>query len=158
MNAFDWLTLIVCALLLLNKAARNAAFILLAGKLFYFLLIIDMAAIWYYSVSALLNVVMGRFLFTKYKGASFCAYSMVVINVLGFLLWYSYYPPFLYNLIFGIAIAVQLMLTIPREFLHGRIGNNIKHPLAGSASFDSCSAHATMCKIHTSKKTICAKK
>ena len=148
----DWAILAVCLLLLINKATREGAFILISAKVIYSLFIIDRSATLYYSLVAALNLVAGILLQYKYKIAAFCAYLLVPVNVLGFYLWVNYYSPDLYNVISGIIIIIQLIAISMRLLTHGRTRDNNQHPLAFPHGFDSRQACDTMYKTPSDKK------
>jgi len=138
--------LVVCVLLLINKASRSGAIILIIGKGIYYLAIVGISPLLYYSLAASLNLIMGLFLHDEYKMPALCAYLLVPVNVLGFYLWYDYYPPDLYNVISVIILSIQLLLLSTRILTHGRSRDNIKHPLAFPDGFDSRQACDTMYK------------
>jgi len=148
----DWAILAVCLLLLINKATREGAFILISAKVIYSLFIIDIDGILYYSLTAALNIAAGIFLQYKYKIAAICAYALIPVNVLGFFLWANYYSPDLYNVISGIIIIIQLIAIVMRLLTHGRTRDNIQHPLAFLHGFDSHQACDTMYKTPPDKK------
>jgi hypothetical protein len=152
MNYVDCAIIAICMLLLINKATREGAFILISAKVIYSLFIIDRSATLYYSLTAALNIVAGMFLQHKYKLAAICAYVLVAVNVLGFYLWVNYYPPDLYNVISVIIIIIQLIAISTRLLTHGRTRDNNKYPLAFPHGFNSNKACDTMYKTASSKK------
>ena len=146
MNTVDWAILVICVLLLINKATREGAFIFISAKVIYSLFIIDTSATFYYSLTAALNLISGMFLQYKYKMAAICAFLLVPVNVLGFYLWVNYYPPDLYNVISVIIIVIQLIAISTRLLTHGSSRDNNQHPLAFVHGFNSNKACGTMLK------------
>jgi hypothetical protein len=157
MTIYDIAMIVVCLLLLINKASREGALILIIGKAVYYLFIIDVSPLLYYSLAATLNLVMGVFLHYEYKISALCAYLLVPVNVLGFYLWYDYYPPDLYNVISVIILTIQLIWVATRILTHGRSRYSDKHSLAFPAGFDSRQESGTMYKTTSSEKTRCEK-
>ncbi len=143
----------VCLLLLINKSTRDAAIVLIIGKSIYYLLIVGINPLLYYSLAATLNLIMGNVLRHEYKMTAICAYLLVPVNVLGFCLWVNYYPHDLYNVISGIIIVIQLITLSIRILTHGSSRDNIKYPLAFVHGFNSIQACGTINKTVATKIT-----
>ena len=118
---------------------------------FYAQFIVYFSDIYYYSCSALLNLVTGIALHSINKRAAICSYLLVLTNVLGFWLWFNYYESVIYDNIALFILAIQAVLVLPKGALNG-FRFNIKHSLAESAFFDSNRACVTMYKNHSTKK------
>ncbi len=154
MNLFNFLTaniqdvmiMFVCFLLLIPKASRDAAIVLIVGKSIYYMFIVGISPLLYYSLAATLNLFMGNALRYEYKIPAICAYVLIPVNVLGFYLWVNYYPPDLYNVISVIIITIQLIAISMRLITHGSSRDNNQHPLALVHGFNSNKACGTMRK------------
>ena len=139
-------------MLLLRKASKNDAFILFSAICFYNAFIINLDATSYYICSALLNLIVGMSLQFINKRASLCSYALVLVNALGFYLWYNYYPPLVYDNIFMLIVILQVAFILPRGTLNG-LRNYIKHIVVGLTVFNRNQSHVTMYKSNQIKKT-----
>lgn len=149
MNITQWAIFFIITLLLLKRVAITAAFILFIAYFFYDRYIIDLDGVYYYSCSALLNLLTGMVLQLINKPAAICSYMLVHLNVLGFFLWYNYYPPDIYDNIAIVILVAQLILILPKGLING-LGYNSKHIMAKSGGFDGTKTRIT---VHKDKKT-----
>lgn len=51
------------------------------------------------------------------------AFSSIILNLLGFILWFFYYEPNLYNNSFGLLYSITIILTIKGD-TNGDVGHN----------------------------------
>ena len=118
---FDYQIAIIITLCFLcfNKASFWGAFTLYVAYCIYAPFVIPMAAIYYYSCAATLNLIVGLILQRCYFVASMCSYSLVVVNVFGFWLWHKGYDPDLYDNISAIILLIQLSSLLPKGLLDG---------------------------------------
>jgi len=152
MNTEQWFLFSVITLLLFNGASRSGAFILFVAYCFYEKNIVDLSATYYYSGSSLLNLIVGLTLFHERKAAAICSYFLVILNVFGYLLWYGYYPPAIYDNIALIILSMQLVFILPKGMVNG-LRSDIKYIVAKSAIFNRIKTSVTMYKINSFKKT-----
>jgi hypothetical protein len=115
--------------MLFVRKTRKECFILLCGYFLYTYFIKDLSANFYYSITALLNLLIGLAVFRLNLLVSACSYSLVLVNVYGYWLWYSYQEPTLYDNISLTILTTQLALIVQKGLLDG-IGNNSKHNVA----------------------------
>lgn len=140
------------AILLLYKASNNDAFILFVGYCFYFLTIGMFEGGYYYTGSALINMIIGLSLHFINRKAAMCSYILVPVNMFGFLIWYSYSPPDIYNYIAISVLIAQILFVLPRGIQDG-LRRCYKHIMAKHPVFNSNQARVTMHKTEAHKKT-----
>ena len=121
--------------LCLNKASFWGAFTLAIAYCFYASFIIQLPDIYLYFCTASLNFIVGDILRKDYRVAALCAYSLVFVNVIGFLLWVKFYSPALYDNISAIILIIQLSSLLPKGLLNG-FGNNNKRTTAKPPFFN----------------------
>lgn len=135
MFSYQVIIMIALCLLCLNKASFKGAFVLLIAYCIYAPLIIPMQAIYYYSCATLLALIVGLVLHDRYIVAAICSYSLTMVNVLGFFLWFNYYDPTLYDNMSAIILIIQAVSLLPRELLNGFRRNN-QYSMAKPDSFN----------------------
>lgn len=126
---------LVIIFLLFNKASSRDAFILFVTYSFYQLYIVDLSAIYYYSCDSLLVLCMGIVLHHRNKPAAICAYLLCIVNVIGFMLWYWYLEPTLYDTLSSLILAIQLITILPRGLADG-IRGTIEHIMVKFVCFN----------------------
>lgn len=136
MNTTQWVVFSIILLVFFVKANKTDAFILLCTYLYYIEFIIPLSDIYYYSGSALLNLGAGLSLHFINKNAAICSYLLVPLNVIGYLLWYKYYPPTIYDNIALLILVLQLVTLLPKGALNG-LRYNCKYIMAKSTYFNS---------------------
>ena len=151
MITYQWCIFLIIFALLFIKASRVDALILFVIYSTYQILIINLDDVYYYSASALLNLVAANTLVNTNTSAATCSCLLVFANLIGFFLWYLYFPPDIYDVICFFILVTQLILILPKGLLNG-LGYNIKHIVAKSAFFDGTEARVTMCKNQTKKE------
>ena len=151
MITYQWCIFLIIFALLFIKASRVDALILFVIYSTYQILIINLDDVYYYSASALLNLVAANTLVNTNTRAATCSCLLVFANLIGFFLWYLYFPPDIYDVICFFILVTQLILILPKGLLNG-LGYNIKHIVAKSAFFDGTEARVTMCKNQTKKE------
>lgn len=132
------------------KAPRIGAMVILTELLVYYLFIVDMSAIYYYSCTATLNLSVGLILHSRYKLAAMCAYSLVLTQLYGFYIWYQYVDPISYDIIAGILLTVQAVSLIPKGDRSG-IGYYWQHIMDKPLGFDSGESRVTIHKRQQNK-------
>jgi len=151
MNSYQWIMFFIIFLLLFNKASFFDALILLTAYLFYEFFIVDLHANRYYLLSSMLNLIVGLSFYSRNKYAAICAYALVCCNMLGYLMWWQYYSPYLYDNIFLLILALQIIFILPKGLLNG-LANIIKYTMAKFAFFNSLQSRVTLYKINSLKK------
>jgi len=152
MNYSQWIIFFIIFLLLFNKASRVDAFILITAYIIYQSFVVDLSAVYYYSIAASLNLIVGLVIHSRNKYAAMCSYSLIFVNVFGYFLWYQYYDPDIYDNISLSILALQIITILPKGLLNG-LGNIIKYIMAKSPIFNSIQSRVTMHKINSFKKT-----
>lgn len=147
MTEIQWILFAVIYVLIFNRASELGAIVLFTAYSFYALFVIDLDAVYYYSVTALINLCSGLALHANNKYTAICSYFLVVINLLGFWLWYQYLPPALYDNICLAILFIQVITIIPKGLLNG-LRDYCKHTLANITIFNRNKARVT---IHKSK-------
>ena len=156
------LIIIVALFLLLLKTKRNGeissiiAFHIASVAMYSF--ISEDYYSYYYTAMCGVSLVTGLILQDQFKVAALCAYTLVPVNVLGYFLWYRYYPHDLYNAISAILLIIQFISILPKALLNGMDANNTRRSLDVPVHFDSCSTHDTMYKTSQNKEALCEKK
>ena len=148
----QWCVFSIITILVFIKASKSDAFILFSGYLFYIWFIVDVNGVYYYSCSAILNLIIGLNLHFINKRAAICSYLLVIVYLLGVLLWYGYYEPTLYDNISILILVIQLITITPKGLLNG-FRYNIEYITSKLAFFDSIKACVTMFKSAKTKKT-----
>ena len=151
MNNSQWIIFSIICLLLFNKASRSDAFILIIAYLVYQSFIVDLSAASYYSTTASLNLITGLVIHSRNKCAAICSYSLVLVNVFGYFLWFAYLEPNVYNDISLKILILQVITIIPKGLLNG-LANIIKYTMAKFAFFNSLQSRVTLYKINSLKK------
>lgn len=154
MNITQWIIFSIIFLLLFSKdkASSTDAFILIIAYLFYQSFIVGIPFTQYYSYTAFLNLIVGIILQKRNTYAALCSYSLVFCNVMGFLLWYKYYDPDIYDNISLLILILQIITILPKRLLNG-LRNSIEHIVAKSPIFNSIQARVRMYKSQPTKKT-----
>ena len=83
MNTTQYIISAVIFAFIFNKASRYDAIVLTLAYLIYEFFIVDTDAIYYYSLTAQLNLFTGLALHNKNKLAAICSYAIVLVNELG---------------------------------------------------------------------------
>lgn len=109
----------VIFLLLFNKRSSSAATILIITYLLYEVFVVDLAGVYYYSATATLNFVAGCVLCTVNKRAAICSYGLVICNLIGYIMWFTYYEPNLYNSMSLSVLTVQILTILPKGLING---------------------------------------
>ena len=122
---------------MINKSSRRGAIILFMGCIAYLLIALDASAVYYYSLSASLSLVVGLALCKVNKLASLIGYALVLTNLIGFFMWYLYMSPIVYNNVSMVLLVVQAMCVLPKGVFNG-FRNNIQHTVASIARTDNC--------------------
>jgi hypothetical protein len=138
MFSYQMAIMIVLCLLCVNKASFWGAFTLLVAYCIYAPLVIPMPAIYYYSCASSLALFVGIILHKRHKVAAICAYSLPLVNILGFFLWVNYYTPGLYDNISAVILIIQVISLLPKRLLNGFrfYRYNHQHSLVKSSGFN----------------------
>ena len=127
--------MVLLCFLCFNKASFWGAFTLYTAYCIYASFIVPMPAIYLYSCTALLNLIVGVILQKAFRVAALCAYALVFVNVGGFLLWVKFYPHALYDNISAIILIIQISSLLPKGLLNGLRRNN-QHFMAKFSFFN----------------------
>ncbi len=125
--------------LMATKASRYGALVVLVELSIYYSFTAGLPAIYYYSCTATLNLLVGLILHRKYKYAAVCGYALVFVNLYGFFIWHQYISPVSYDIISGVVLIMQLLFLLPSgvvDCVRGYTGFN-KYSLAKPDDFDS---------------------
>lgn len=145
MNTEQWFLFLIITLLLFNGASRSGAFILFVAYCFYEKNIVSLDAVYYYSCSSLLNLIVGLTLYPERSVAAICSYSLVIINVFGYLLWYTGCDPDIYDNIALLILTTQLVFILPKGMING-LRDDIQYIVAKSPIFNRIKTSVTMYK------------
>ncbi len=138
MNSIDWIVIGFFSALLLFKTAKYAAVRILGGYALYFAVIVPLPGEYYYHVTALLNLIIGCILFSRYKSVAILSFSLILVNSIGLLLFGFGYAPTLYNSLSLIIILLQILLLYIRALNDGNhIRGNWGRALVLAANCDS---------------------
>ena len=107
---------------------------------------------YYYTTMCFVLLVVGKSLFTRFKVASICAYILVPVNALGYLLWHKFYPHDLYNAISATILIIQFLSILPKALFNGMDTAINRYSMAGGSRFDGNKECDTMHKIPPTKK------
>ena len=121
MNISDYIHLSLFTGLLKFRTVRYAAMTILAGYAVYFTSVIPLADEYYYHATGLLNLVIGLFLFPRFKLVALLSFLLIVVNNVGLMMYELGYEPALYNNLSQIIIIIQLLLLYIRALLDGQI-------------------------------------
>ena len=153
-NSIDLAIIVICLALLINKSTREGAVILIAAKLIYTAFIIGTSMTVYFSLTAGINLAAALSLqYIKYKIPALCAFILVIVNTIGYILWSKGFSPDLHNVVSVIILFIQLIAISTRLLTHGRSSrDNYEYPLAFPHGFNSNQACDTIDKTVASKK------
>ncbi len=144
-------------LLAFNKETRFASFVFLASFFVYWLFVLDLSGEYYYSAAALVELARGYALNKRYRVVAYLAYSLILINFFGWVLYESGEDPIVYDIICAIVLITQIMLLTLRGLLNGDYqppGNvHNDNPLVRVIDFDSRDSRVRMYKNPQAKKT-----
>ena len=119
-------TCLLCAIVVVALIQPNVKRFIAAAIFSVALVLFDLSAnnfsdYWYYIASGasnLLIVFLISFISPPPKMAirlQVLSLIMMVVNFTGFILWYLYYPPFIYDLAFAFIFAVAIYILIERK-------------------------------------------
>jgi hypothetical protein len=106
----------------------------------------------YHIAMMTLALVVGVFIYDEFKFAAFLSYTLIPVNIIGYLLWYKGYSYDLYQVISATILIIQFISILPKALIDGITRPSDRHPLDGSDSFYSRKACGTMHKTPTIKK------
>ncbi len=152
MTLLQAIFIIFIYIIALTSEHKKCSLVILFTHLIYFIFIIDLNASLYYSLTALINLIAGLLIHKKNRSAAICSYSLTLCCPLGYLLWFWYFPPSIYDNISLSILALQIITILPWGLKNG-LRNTIQHSLAKSAFFDSCQTRVTMYKSQATKET-----
>ena len=143
MFSYQFVLIVATLVLYLFKKTRAAAIILLA-YLFYDEFIVSIESdYFYYFCTSLLNLIVGFSIQKENIEAAICSFLLVLSTILGFIMWYLYLEPTLYNSISAIILTIQLFTIFPRGLLNGLIDKLV---VGIGLFFDSHRSRDTMYK------------
>lgn len=119
MNLSNFIFAGLFSVLLSFKQTRLASAVILLGYLIYYFSIVDLPGEYYYHSSALLNTVIGVILIKKYPAVAILSFSLILINLIGFVLYDNFYDPSVYNKLSSFAIFLQIIMLTIRMLLNG---------------------------------------
>lgn len=138
----------VIFLLLFNKESRVDAFILFAAYSVYMVFTFYLPAIsedgfYKYSITAGLNLTVGFLLHQRNVHAAICSYTLVIVNLIGFCIWYLHLPLTDYNNFSLAVLIIQLITITPKGLTNGlrRYSECITAKFIGR---DSIQTHTTL--------------
>lgn len=135
MFTYQVVIMVVLCFLCLDKASFWGAFTVLMAFCLYGLLVIPSPDMYYYSLSSLLNFIVGIVLQRNYRVAAICSFSLPVVNVFGFWLYEAGYDSVIYDNICAIILLIQLSSLLPKGLLNG-IRRNDQYPMAKFGFFN----------------------
>ena len=150
MNYAQWIIYLVIVLLLFIRASKYDAFVLFVAFSVYQVFIIPVSDIYYYSCTSLLNLCVGIVLHHRNRLAALCSYSLVLLNLIGFWMWYAMFNPTVYDNISLFILTIQLFAIIPKGLVNG-IRHYFKHTMAHIVGFDCFQSRATIHKTKDEK-------
>lgn len=145
--------ILLYVLLLIPKASRFGAFVLIIETIIYYLFIKELPGEYYYSACAFLAAITAFVLSKTYLLTSVLLFSLISVNFFGWVLYENYYDPDLYDIIYAIITVAIALSIIPRGLINGvynRIGALfIKYTLVRPTNSNGCEQGEI---LHKSKK------
>ena len=119
-----YITLIVTGLiwLLFKCDSKPEILVILAYYFFNVILFFSIPGKYYgayYVIMGTLSFFVGYVIAYEFKIAAMLSHLLIPVNILGYLLWYKYYPHELYNVIAGIILIIQFFSILWRVNLNG---------------------------------------
>ena len=143
MYLYQYLIMAALCCLYFNKKTSLAAEAFLLGWLFYILVTMKVDVIYYYSITALVELIIGYRLNYKFRLISYMNYALVIVNLFGLYLYKNGFQPTYYDIIYAIISMAQVLLLLSR-LGYGRIGVHLKYFMDILVDFDSRKARDTM--------------
>lgn len=139
--------------LLFKKETRFASIVFLFGWSIYYVITLDLDAVYYYAASATIETAIGFTLNKRYRLVSYLGYSLIIVNLYGFYLYENKIQPQSYDIIYAMISTLQILILITRGFVNGNYRTTFEYWLVCIADFDSRQARGTMYKNTPKKKT-----
>jgi len=106
----------------------------------------------YFMLMMTVSLVVGIFVYGEFKIAGLLSFTLIPVNIIGYLLWYKYYSYDLYQVISAIILIIQFISILPKALLNGISRPSERYSLDVLDSFYSHKKSGTMYKTSSSKK------
>ncbi len=100
----------------------------------------------YYIVMCFLSLSVGLMLSQRFFVAAMCSYALVLVNLVGYLLWYKHYPHHLYDFLSAIILVIQFIFILPKVILNGIDTTIDRYSMVSGCRFNDHKEYATMHK------------
>ncbi|PHR55926.1 MAG: hypothetical protein COA43_14500 [Robiginitomaculum sp.] len=78
----------------------------------------------YYVIMCISSLSLAVVIQDEFKFAALCSYLLIPINILGYFLWYKYYPHDLYSVLASCLLIIQFLSILPKAILNGTTRTN----------------------------------
>ena len=137
MHLYQYILLAGFFCLLFNKETRFASVVFIAGWFVYLYLAIGVNEVYYYGLSASIELAIAFSLNRVYRIVSYIGYTLIIVNFIGFSVHSigTDYPYF--DVVYAILSSMQLIMLILRANPNGIYRLSHEHPMVRLVNFDS---------------------